>query len=519
MADNKIPVLTEVYKPKKSKKAEASTETLQLTPELIAQIAKQVKVDQEGGAAASDVEALRADVAQLQEKLAAALEVNKAMASDADAANEKLRDEVSALQEQLTASHKENESTAAGTAETASEAVETLRAEVNTLQEQLAASHEASQSTAAGAAETASETIETLRAEQAAIRDELTASTNSLSEQIAQASSGDAAAELAQSLGAQIKPRLEAEITDFALDEVRAEIKKAHDDIIESTAGFVDKTKADLKTEMPRMYQKSIDLAQVDLTESFEKLQADTNAEVETAMAAVKEALQEVESKQQQLINEHHSELTVTFEALKKEVQENLSEAVNTEITALQEKAMEEHKGQLNAALAGFLQIQGEDAEQTLLRKMQDYQEKLHIDYQEKLTGQVADALETIKERVEESTEEQIGIMHSQVGTIQQETFAKLRQDFSAERDLVFTDAANEIRTTFAEKMTEESHEINEQFLAKVNGNLPEVQQVLQDNIQAILDKAIPELEDGLREELTNEIKSLLQQVKFVLPD
>lgn len=482
MADNKIPVLTEVYKPKKSKK-ETSAEKLQLTPELIAEIAAQIKPAENDGTTSADVEALRLDVAQLQEKLAAALEVNKAMASDADAASEKLSAEVAQLQEQLAASQGENQSVAAGTAETTNEA------------------------------------IEALRAEQAALRDELTASTNNLSDQVANASSDDSTAELAQSLSAQIKPRLEAEITDFALDELRTEIKKAHSEIIESTESFVDKTKADLKTEMPKMYQKSIDLAQVDLTESFEKLQSDTNTEIATAMATVKGVLQEVESKQQELITEHHAELNTTFDALKKEVQENLSAVVSTEITALQEKAMDEHKGQLNAALAGFLQVQGEEAEQSLLRKMQDYQEKLHVDYQEKLTGQVTDALETIKERVEESTEEQIGIMHSQVGTIQQETFAMLRQDFSAEKDLVFNDAANEIRTTFAEKMAEESHVINEQFLAKVNGNLPEVHQVLQDNIQSILDKAIPELEDRLRDELTEEIKGLLLKVKFVLPD
>ncbi len=450
MAENKIPVLTEVYKPKKSKGAAASkAEPLQLTPELIAEIAAHIKSEQKADTTSPEIDALKAEVKTLRDELAAALSGNETTRQQTDTSNEAL---------------------------------------------------------------------DTLRNEQAALRDEMKTSTESLLEKTAASSAADAA-EMAQALSAQIKPRLEAEITDFVLDELRVEIKKAREDIVESTASFVDKTKADLKTEMPKMYQSSIDLAKVNITERFAELQTEAGTETAAALATVKESLQQVEQQQQQLITEHHAELSTTFDVLKNEVQNNLKAAVSSEITELQEKAMEEHRGQLSEALAGFLQVQGEDAEKTLLRKMQNYQEKLHIDYQEKLTGQVADALETIKQRVEESTEEQIGIMHAQVGTIQQETFAKLRQDFDAEKDLVYTEAASEITTNLTEKMTAQSHEISEQFLAKVNGNLPDVQQILQDNVQAILDGVIPDLETRLREELTEEIKQLLLKVKFVLPD
>lgn len=481
MAENKIPVLTEVYKPNKGKgAATAKAEPLQLTPELIAEIAAQIKPEQKADASSSELDALRAEV-------------------------KKLRDE-------LTESVTGNKKTASAHTEAAGDAIKALQAEVKTLQEALA--------TATSQADdgVTSEAIDTLRAEQAALREELTTSTKSLLEQTAASSTTDTA-EMAQTLSAQVKPRLEAEITDYVLDELRSEIKKAREDIIESTASFVDKTKADLKTEMPKMYQSSIDLAQVNITERFAMLQTEASTETEAALAAVKASLQEVAQQQQALITEHHAELSTTFDVLKNEVQDNLKSAVSAEVTALQEKAMDEHKGQLSEALAGFLQVQGEEAEKTLLRKMQDYQEKLHVDYQEKLTGQVADALETIKERVEESTEEQIGIMHAQVGTIQQETFAKLRQDFDAEKDLVYTAAASEISTDLAEKMQAQSHEISEQFLAKVNGNLPDVQKILQDNVQAILDEVVPDLETRLREELTEEIKQLLLKVKFVLPD
>ena len=64
---------------------------------------------------------------------------------------------------------------------------------------------------------------------------------------------------------AQVKPRLESEIADFVLEELRAELKKAHSDVISSTQDFVDKTKANLKTELPSMYQESVKLSQIDI--------------------------------------------------------------------------------------------------------------------------------------------------------------------------------------------------------------------------------------------------------------
>jgi predicted DNA binding CopG/RHH family protein len=377
-------------------------------------------------------------------------------------------------------------------------------------------------------------------------------------------------AELVTKVTSQVKPRLEAEITDFVLDELRAEIKKARDEIISSTQDFVDKAKADLKTELPNMYQQSVNLAQVNLTEKFADLHVEASskfdaslsdiadAAIQTAQAdmgagimqSLEQGMQEFQQKmlaenqvlleaqlemvgqdalqalteqlqsfQQQALVQHQSELSESLSALQKSMGEDAAKAMRDELIIIQEKIIRDHQAQLNETLDGYLQIKGENAERDLLQKLQDYQEKLRTNHQEQLAEEMTEALKSIAQRVEESTLEQIGVMHSQVGTIQQETFAKLREDFNTEKDTVFNVAADEIKTAFTAQMTEQSQEIRDQFLTMVNGDLPEVQAVLKESIESVLSNLVPEMEDRLRNQLTAELQQLLLKVKFVLPE
>jgi hypothetical protein len=225
LAENKIPVLTEVYKPKKSTATSKSAEpSLQITPELIAKVTAQIRPE------------LEAEITEL--------------------------------------------------------VVDELRAEIKMLREDVATS------------------------------------TQDMIDKDTTAGSTDLASELAQKVTSQIKPRLEAEITDFALDELRTEIKKAREGIISSTQDFIDKTKADLTTEMPKIYQNSIDLAQVDLTEKFATLQSDASAKVDASLASVSEATAQITTLQAQLISQHQSELNEEFDVFHKTVSESRQSAL-----------------------------------------------------------------------------------------------------------------------------------------------------------------------------------------------
>jgi hypothetical protein len=82
----------------------------------------------------------------------------------------------------------------------------------------------------------------------------------------------------------------------------------------------------------------------------------------------------------------------------------------------------------------------------------------------------------------------------------------------------IYETAADEMKVKFADDMAIENQQIKENFLASVNGELPAVQAVLKQNIQQLLAVEMSTLESDLRQQLTTEIRDLLQSVKFVLP-
>jgi hypothetical protein len=399
--------------------------------------------------------------------------------------------------------------------------------------------------------------------------------------------------ELISRVSAHVRPRLEAEITQSVLESLSAfvrkdimsefqlEIKKTQEEIVSSTKDFVDRTKADLKTEMPRMYQDSIDLAQINLKEKFslieteaaarfdvtlseligsatqkavsdvvlqtDKMEADVNARImqyvdgemqkfqqnaleenqallQTRLESISHAAQEAVTKevaafQEQTIAIHQQQLNESLTSLQNSISEDAKLRLQTELETIQQTAIGLHQTQLTESLNSLLQISGERAEHELMNKMHSFQEKLQNNHQAQLEQATEIALQSIKDRIEESTQEQVDVMETQVGSIQQEKLAQLRETFNEEKTEIFNAAAAEIKTSFTEQMAAKGMEVREHFLTLVNGDLPSVQEVLKENIQQILESAIPEMEESLRLKLVAELNQLLLKVKFVLPD
>jgi hypothetical protein len=393
--------------------------------------------------------------------------------------------------------------------------------------------------------------------------------TNTVLDEVKQPVEEEAAApagvteEMVSKVVSQVKPRLEAEITDFVLDEVKSEINKARQEVLSSTQDFIDKSKADLKTELPNMYQESVKLAQVNLSEKFADLHVEASSKFDASLVEITDAAKQsaqaeigervaktfdqhmetfqptalaksqklleaqleqlnqeaqqslttqLQAFEAQVIEQHKTDLSNSLDAIHQSVNEAAEETMREKLSAIQAGLMESHQKELNQTLDGFLQIKGEAAEQELLQKMQEHQATLQADYQQKLSEEMANAMNAIKESVEESTREQTDLMFTQVGSIQQETFAKLREEFNAEKNAALDETIEEIKSTFAGQVAAHSQSM-------LNGDMPEVKAVLQENIQAILATTIPDLEDRLRDQLTAELQQLLLKVKFVLPD
>lgn len=272
-----------------------------------------------------------------------------------------------------------------------------------------------------------------------------------------------------------VRPRLEADITQAVLEnlrdtlkkdlmqELQAEVGKTKLSIEASVSDFVDKTKADLKTELPRMYQVSADLVHASLQERIAVLQTDVVSKVDRLLADVMQTSSQAAT----------AEISTHVEALKTEATERAVKELTQEMQVFQVASLQQQQTQANEALANVYQDISQQASQALQQHMQ---------------------------------------------TMQEETLAQVRNDLSAAMPDIYATAVNEVKVKFVEEMNMQSLALKESFLMAVNGDLPAVQAILRDNIQQILASVLPALEQDLRLQLTEELQQLLLKVKFVLP-
>lgn len=272
-----------------------------------------------------------------------------------------------------------------------------------------------------------------------------------------------------------VRPRLEAEITQAVLENLRdtlrkdliqdlqAEVAKTKLTIEASVSDFVDKTKADLKTELPRMYQASADLVYASLQEKIAVLQTSAVTKVDRLLSDVMQSSTHAAT----------AEISTYVEALKTETTERVAIELTQEMQAFQNASLQQQQTQANEALTSVYQDISQQANQALQQHMQ---------------------------------------------SIQSEALAQVRNDLNVAMPDIYAAAVNEVREKFVQEMNVQTLSLKEDFLAKVNGHLPAVQEVLRDNIQQILASALPALEQDLRLQLTEELQQLLLKVKFVLP-
>lgn len=272
-----------------------------------------------------------------------------------------------------------------------------------------------------------------------------------------------------------VRPRLEADITQAVMDsvhdalkkdlikELQAEISKTQTAIESNTADFIDRTKADLKTELPRMYQASAELVHASLTDKIAGMQTAAITQVDRMLTDVMQTSTQAAT----------TEINTYVETLKTDATARIQLDLNQALQAFQSESLQQHQAQLNSELSN--------------------------------------AYETIMQAAQQD-------LQQQVQTLQSGALAQIRSELDEAMPAIYTAAADEVKAKFIEEMTAQSLQVREGFLSAVNGDLPAVQEVLHANIQHILASALPALESDLRRQLTDELQELLFKVKFVLP-
>lgn len=272
-----------------------------------------------------------------------------------------------------------------------------------------------------------------------------------------------------------VRPRLEAEITQAVMDnlrdtlkkdlivELQAEIAKTKFKIEAGVSDFIDKTKADLKTDLPRMYQASADLVHISLQERMALLQTDLVSKVDKTLTDVMQSSSQAAT----------AEINTHFEALKEEAKQRVSGELMQEMQTFQDNSLQQQQTLAHEALTNLYKNISLQASLALQQHMQ---------------------------------------------TIQDVALTQVRSDLKTALPDIYSAAVGEVKAKFVEEMNAQTLTLREEFLTTMNGDLPSVQKVLRDNIQQILAGALPALEQDLRLQLTDELQQLLLKVKFVLP-
>ena len=356
-----------------------------------------------------------------------------------------------------------------------------------------------------------------------------------------------------------VRPRLEAEITVSVLDSVRDAIKKdllvelkqevikAQSALQTNTIDFIDKTKADLKTELPKMYQASAKLAQLGLADNIAEMQTNAVSTVDRLLSDVLKTTVQTASEQ---INAH-------LEAVQAESSANLAKQINAQIRDFQETLLSEHQASLANQLTGFYEANYAKAElsiqshtndltveakerlqndflqempaiyaQTILQEqpktiatiteqlaqsLLSVQSQLIVDHQSQLNQLLADIFKTHIEQAKIQAETHLQTIHA-------EAILNLQNNLNEAVPVIFNQASQELKNNFTQDLAQASTDAHQRFLVAINGDLPDVQAVLAQNINEILSNTLPTLQEDLRKQLLTQLQELLTQVKFVLP-
>ena len=365
--------------------------------------------------------------------------------------------------------------------------------------------------------------------------------------------------ELITRIAAHIKPRLEADISRTVTESVREAlgkdlVKVIQDEILTlqatieaRTVDFVDKTKADLKTDLPRMYQASANTVFNNLFEIISDLQADTISKFDTKLSELT----------QTAVSTANTQIGSQVEAIQTDTSARIMQDVSQQLSAFQVQSLGNHQALLDQEMQQVfesIQQQGRGELQEQLQAMQSealaqmratFIEAMPSIYtaavaeqQEAITTQIGERLNQEMQafQVQSISNHQVQLgdalvanlqilnqhakqdLQQQMSLLQADILLQMGATFNEAIPSIYAAAVDEVKAKFADEMTAHSMQLRDNFLVTINADLPAVQEVLRDNIQQIMAVSLPSLELDLRNQLTTELQDLLLKVKFVLP-
>jgi hypothetical protein len=244
-------------------------------------------------------------------------------------------------------------------------------------------------------------------------------------------------------------------------DEIDFASKKAQQAVMENTVDFVNKTKADLATDIPKMLHTNTTIIKTDLDAELNKMQQDAIADAQARLV---------------------QDLTLVEQSLKSQLQNTVA---SIEVTAV------------------------ENATHLLQEKMGQLHESLLIEHQANLTLELS-------AKYRELTQQAHSELNSYLDALQAQSQQHLEDKLGDTFPVLYQGLSDELGATLKRDFEGLANKAIQDFQHSLNANLPTVEQVLTSKVQEVLDAELPRIEQKIKASIEAEVGKLLGSVRLV---
>ena len=259
----------------------------------------------------------------------------------------------------------------------------------------------------------------------------------------------------------EILEDLAPRITQLLNEEMAKILKDAKQSLIQDAGNFLDKTKADLTTEIPQMYQLRAEMFQSELIDSYSKLQDDFVL---------------------RLLNH--------FEKLMPQLETDVAERVGVNLSDLQTSALLKITDLLEVKVAELHQIAADKIHQDLMRDLPMFYKNII----EKANQDLAEHLKQLQE----------------------EANLVLSIKMNETLPSIYELASAQIKTDLFAEMTQFAKTTQLDFEAAMKGEVPELEQLLKERIHQAFAGELPVMRQEISTKVNSEIEALIRSVRLV---
>lgn len=284
-------------------------------------------------------------------------------------------------------------------------------------------------------------------------------------------------AEIAPILRAQLAAEMRDEIQAFIQAETQAsqqnhqlDIKKiaaeVQSQVLDDTTTFVDKLKADLATDVPKMLHSNASLIEADLVTSLTtRLNEMQEAGIVSVQASLDDALPTLKA---QCLDD----IKATLATVENNTVMQASQALRDKMVAMDDGLFKAHQTKITESL----NLVYEELSQKSQTELSMFVDALQLQSQQQLEEKLAASFPAL--------------------------YQKMADDLLADLQSQLSGLADSTKTNFTEAL---------------NVSMPAIETALTDKVQAVLAKELPSIQQHLSEVIQLEVKALLSSVRLAV--